>query len=147
MEQLTEAATGVELIQAIFDGRLPPPGAMVSLGIYGASAEEGRVVFAMHPGADHTNPDGSTHGGVLATMLDSAMTCAVLSMLPAGHRTTTLEISVRFLRPVPPGIGRIEAEGVAIHVGRRVGTAEGRITGAHGTLYATATTTCLVLQP
>jgi uncharacterized protein (TIGR00369 family) len=146
MEQLTEGASGVELIQAIFEGRLPRPGAAVTLGIEGLHAEEGRVVFALDPGPEHGNPMGTTHGGVLATMLDSAMTCAVHSKLPAGAWPTTLEISVRFLRPIPAGTGRIEAEGVAVQVGSRVGTAEGRITGADGTLYATGTTTCLVLK-
>jgi uncharacterized protein (TIGR00369 family) len=89
---------------------------------------------------------GTTHGGILATLLDSAMTCAVQSMLPAGSVPTTLEISVRFLKPIPPGLGRIEAEGVAVQVGSRVGTAEGRITGPDGTLLATGSTTCLVLS-
>jgi uncharacterized protein (TIGR00369 family) len=146
MEQLTaEALTGLELIRAMFDGRLPPPGVMLTLGIEGARAEEGQVAFAMEPGPEHGNPLGTTHGGVLATLLDSAMTCAVHTTLPAGAMPTTLEISVRFLKPIPPGIGRIEATGTAVQVGSRVGTAEGRITGPDGTLYATGTTTCLVL--
>jgi uncharacterized protein (TIGR00369 family) len=148
MEQLTDAPqlSGLELIQSIFEGRLPPPGAMVTLGIEGARAEEGRVTFVMEPGHQHANPMGTTHGGILATMLDSAMTCAVQTKLPAGSLPTTLDISVRFLRPIPPGVGRVEAEGVAVQVGNRVGTAEGRITGPDGTLYATGTTTCLVLK-
>ena len=140
-----EQPTGLELIQAIFDGRLPQPGAAITLGMRGVSAAAGRVVFAMEPGTQHTNPMGTTHGGVLATMLDSAMTCAVLSLLPPGSVTTTLDISVRFLRPVPPGLGTIEAEGTAVQVGSRVATIEGRITGPDGTLYATGTSSCLVL--
>lgn len=145
MTQLSEAPTGLELIQAIFDGRLPQPGAALTLGFEGVSAEAGRVVFAMDPGPEHGNPMGTTHGGVLSTLLDSAMTCAVQSMLPAGIWATTLELSVRFHKPIPPGVGRVEAEGRAIQVGGRVGAAEGRITGPDGTLYATASTTCLVL--
>jgi uncharacterized protein (TIGR00369 family) len=147
MTQLTkEAPSGVELIRAMLDGRVPPPGALVTLGMEGVSAETGRVVFALEPGPEHGNPMGTTHGGILATLLDSAMTCAVQSMLPAGSVPTTLEISVRFLKPIPPGLGRIEAEGVAVQVGSRVGTAEGRITGPDGTLLATGSTTCLVLS-
>jgi uncharacterized protein (TIGR00369 family) len=146
MVQRTEDPTGVELIQAIFDGRLPQPGAAVTLGMEGVSAEAGRVVFALEPGPEHGNPMGTTHGGVLATMLDSAMTCAVQSRLPAGVWATTLELSVRFLKPIPPGVGRVQAEGTAVQVGGRVGTAEGRLTGPDGTLYATAATTCLVLS-
>jgi uncharacterized protein (TIGR00369 family) len=145
MTQLTEAPTGVGLLQAMFAGQVPPPGAMVTLGMEGVSAEAGRVVFALEPGPEHGNPMGTTHGGILATMLDSAMTCAVQSRLPEGVWATTLDISVRFLKPIPPGIGRIEATGTAVQVGSRVGTAEGRITGPDGTLYATGTTTCLVL--
>jgi uncharacterized protein (TIGR00369 family) len=146
MEQRTEDPTGLELIRAIIDGRLPPPGAAVTIGFELVSAEPGRVVFTMEPGRQHANPQGTTHGGLLATLLDSAMTCAVLSMLPAGSGATTLEISVRFLRAVPPGVGPVQAEGTVVQVGSRVGTAEGRLTGADGTLYATATTTCLVLS-
>ena len=146
MSQLTDVPTGVELIQAIFDGRAPQPGAALLLGMEGVSAETGRVVFALEPGPEHGNPMGTTHGGILATMLDSALTCAVQSMLPPRAVPTTLEIAVRFLKPIPPVIGRVEAEGVAVQVGSRVGTAEGRITGADGTLFATGTTTCLVLS-
>lgn len=145
MVQLTEPATSVDVIRAIFDGRLPAPGAAVTLGMDGVSADAGRVVFALDPGPEHGNPMGTTHGGVLATLLDSAMTCAVQSLLPAGVWATTLELSVRFLKPMPPGAGRVEAEGIAVQVGGRVGTAEGRVTGSDGTLYATGSTTCLVL--
>jgi uncharacterized protein (TIGR00369 family) len=147
MEQLTDEQqlTGLELVQAMFEGRLPPPGVMRTLGIEGAQAADGRVAFAMEPGREHGNPLGTTHGGVVATLLDSAMTCAVHTKLPAGAMPTTLEISVRFLKPIPPGIGRIVAEGVAVQVGSRIGTAEGRVTGPDGTLYATGTTTCMVL--
>ena len=102
-------------------------------------------VFGIDPGPQHGNPMGTTHGGILATLLDSAMTCAVQSKLPAGAWPTTLELSVRFLKAVPPGVGRVEATGTALQVGARVGTAEGRLTGPDGTVYAVAQTTCLVL--
>jgi uncharacterized protein (TIGR00369 family) len=146
VEQLTEGASGVELIRAIFEGRLPRPGLAVLLGMDGVSADEGRVSFALEPGPEHANPMGTVHGGVAASMLDSAMTCAVQTRLPAGAAPTTLDLAVKFLRPILPGSGRITAEGVAVSVGNRVGTAEGRITGADGTVYATGTTTCLILR-
>lgn len=145
MEQLTEAPSGLELIRAIFDGRLPPAPVATLLRMAGATADEGRVTFTLDPRREHGNPMGTIHGGILATMLDSAMTCAVHTMLPAGSHPTTLELSVRFLRPVLPHGPVLEAVGLAVQVGRRVGTAEGRITGPDGTLYATGSTTCLIL--
>jgi uncharacterized protein (TIGR00369 family) len=145
MTQRTEAPTGLELLQAISDGRLPGPGVATLIGMEIVSVEDGRVVFALDPGPEHGNPMGTTHGGILATLLDSAMTCAVQSKLPAGAWPTTLELSVRFLKPIPPGLGRVEATGTTVQVGSRVGTAEGRLTGPDGTLYAAAQTTCLVL--
>lgn len=138
--------TGLELIRAIFEGRLDPPGVSLLLGMHGVEAEEGRTVFALTPGQAHTNPGGIVHGGILATMLDSAMTCAVHTTLPEGQWPTTLDISIRYLRAVPPGTGELRAEGRAIQVGRSVGTAEGRVTGADGTLYATGTTSCMILN-
>jgi uncharacterized protein (TIGR00369 family) len=138
--------TGLERIRAIFEGRLPPPGTAELLGLRGVAVEEGRAVFALEPGPEHANPMGITHGGILATMLDSAMTCAVHSTLPEGRYPTTLDVSVRFLRAVPPGVGRLEAEGRAVHVGGRTGTAEGRITDENGRLIATGTTSCLILD-
>jgi uncharacterized protein (TIGR00369 family) len=146
VEQLTEGASGLELIRAIFEGRLPRPGLGILLGMDGVSVEEGRVTFALDPRTEHGNPLGTVHGGVLASMLDSAMTCAVHTLLPSGSSPTTLDLAVKFLRPVLPGSGRITAEGVAVNVGRRVGTAEGRIVDEAGRLYATGTTTCLVLR-
>ena len=139
-----EQPTGVELVRAIFDGRLEAPGAARLLQMHGESAEEGRVVFALEPGPLHANPMGTTHGGILATMLDSAMTCAVHTMLPAGKVPTTLDLSVRYLRPASPAVGELRAEGLAVHVGGRIATAEGRITDADGTVYATGTTSCMV---
>ena len=137
--------TGLETMQLIAAGELPPPRIAHLLGMDIATVEDGRVVFGLEPGDEHANPMGTTHGGILATLLDSAMTCAVHTRLPAGAWPTTLEISVRFLRAVPPGVGRVEAIGTAVQVGSRVGTAEGRLVGPDGTLFATGTTTCLVL--
>ena len=146
MKQLTEAPTGLELIQAIFDRRLPPPGVATLLGMDGLDAEEGRVSFTLEPNHTHTNPYGTVHGGILATLLDSAMTCAVQSVLPFGALPTTVELSVRYVKPVPPDGRRLRTEGTVIHVGTRLGTAEGRVTDDDGALYATGTTTCMILR-
>ena len=108
---------------------------------------EGRVVFALEPAEYHYNPLGTVHGGVMATLLDSAMGCVVQSMLPAGTSYTTLELKVNYLRPITSKTGIVYCEGKIIHVGGRVATAEGRLTGADGKLYAHGTTTCIILRP
>jgi uncharacterized protein (TIGR00369 family) len=138
--------TGLQLLEALRDGEIPPPGVVRTLGGGIESVEEGRVVFWLEPDDRHTNPMGATHGGVLATLLDSAMGCAVQSALPEGRGYTTVELSVNFVRAVMPGSGRILAEGRVLHAGGRVATAEGRMTTADGKLVAHAKTTCLVLE-
>ena len=139
--------TGLELLEALQNGRIPPPGVIATLGGGIQTVEEGRVVFWLDPDDRHTNPMGTIHGGILATFLDSAMGCAVHSALPEGKGYTTLELAVNYVRPVLPGSGRIFAEGSVLHVGSRVATADGRITTEDGTLVAHAKTTCLVLSP
>ena len=107
--------------------------------------EEGRAVFAVDPAEYHYNPIGVVHGGLAATLLDSAMGCAVHSMLPAGSGYTTLELKVNFIRALTAETGRVRAEGKLIHLGGRTATAEGRVIDESGKLYAHATTTCLIL--
>jgi uncharacterized protein (TIGR00369 family) len=105
-------------------------------------------VFAAVPGPEHYNPIGSVHGGLAATLLDSAMGCAVHSTLPAGVGYTTLELKVNFTRPITSETGRILCEGTVVHRGGRVATAEGRVFAeADGKLLAHGTTTCLILSP
>jgi len=108
--------------------------------------EEGRAVFAVDPAEYHYNPIGVVHGGLAATLLDSAMGCAVHSMLPAGTGYTTLELKVNFIRAMTAETGRVRAEGKLIHLGSRTATAEGRVIDESGKLYAQATTTCLILR-
>ena len=137
--------TGLQLLEGIRTGTVPPPGFAVLLGLTLEQVEEGRVTFAMTPGEAHLNPLGTVHGGLLATMLDSAMGCAVQSVLPAGSSYTTLQLDVKYVRSPPLGRGRILAEGTVVHAGRRTATAEGRVLDGDGRLCAHATTTCLVL--
>jgi uncharacterized protein (TIGR00369 family) len=118
---------------------------MELLGMRIAEVEEGRVVFALDPAEYHYNPMGSVHGGILATLLDSAMGSAVQSLAPAGVGYTTLEFKVNFVRSVTEVTGTVYAEGRIIHRGKRTAIAEGRLVDATGTLYANATTTCLLL--
>jgi uncharacterized protein (TIGR00369 family) len=137
---------GLEYLRAIADGKLPPAPFADLIGFEISEVEEGRVVFEVEPGEHHYNPIGSVHGGLACTLFDSAMGCAVHTMLPAGAGYTTLEIKVNFLRPITAKTGRVFCEGRAIHVGGRTATAEARLTDDSGRLYGHATTTCMVFR-
>ena len=137
--------SGLEYMRAIARGEVPPPPIAPLLGMSIVEVEPGRAVFELDPAEYQFNPIGSVHGGVLTTLLDSAMGCAVHAMLPAGSGYTTLELKVSFLRRVTTETGRLRCEGSVIHLGRTVATAEARILDAGGRLVAHATTTCLVI--
>lgn len=139
--------SGIAYLRALQSGELPPPPIAVLMGMWIAEVSEGRVVFAAEPTEYHYNPLGTVHGGVMATLLDSALGCAVQSMLPAGTSYTTLELKVNYLRPITTKTGTVYAEGKIIHLGGRIATAEGRLTDADGKLYAHGTTTCIILRP
>jgi uncharacterized protein (TIGR00369 family) len=145
--QTGKKISGIEYLQAMQSGELPPPPIAVLLGMSLAEVSEGRVVFVAEPAEYHYNPLGTVHGGVIATLLDSAVGCAVQSMLPAGTSYTTLELKVNYLRPVTERTGSIYAEGKIIYVGGRIATAEGRLKDTAGKLYAHVTTTCIILHP
>jgi uncharacterized protein (TIGR00369 family) len=139
--------SGIDYLREIAAGEIPPPPIAVLLGFELVEVEEGRAVFAVTPGEHHYNPIGVVHGGLAATLLDSAMGCAVHSTLPAGTAYTTLEVKVNFARAITGDTGRIVCEGAIIHGGRTVATAEGRITAeATGKLLAHGTTTCLLFS-
>jgi uncharacterized protein (TIGR00369 family) len=138
---------GRAFLEAISRGELPAPPIMRLLNIGFGEIDDGRVVFTLEPAEYHYNPIGSVHGGVISTIIDSAMACAIQSTLPAGAGYTTLELKVNFLRPVIMGSGPLRCEGRVIHVGGRVGTAEGQLRDEQGRLYAHATTTCIILRP
>ena len=138
---------GLDLLQRMQAGEFPPPPIMESLAYEMEELAEGRTVFSLVPREFHYNPIGVVHGGVAATLLDTAMACAVHTSLPAGSGYTTLEFKVNFVRAVTVDAGRVRAEGVLVHLGNRMATAEGRLTGEDGTLYAHATTTCMIFGP
>ncbi len=139
--------TGLEQLQAMMDGRVPPAAIATTLGFEGVEVAPGRAVFAAEPGERHLNPIGTVHGGLAATMLDSALGCAVHTTLEEGVGYTSLGLEVKFLRPLLPGMGRVVCEGRVVSAGRRVATAEGTLVHAEsGRLLATGTTTCLVLR-
>ncbi|MDR3469409.1 MAG: PaaI family thioesterase [Xanthobacteraceae bacterium] len=138
--------TGLEFVQGLADGTLPLNTIAETLGYDVIEAESGRVVVAMEPGGAHLNPAGTVHGGLSATLLDSCMGLAIQSTLDKGVGQTTLEFKISLVRPITPATGPIKAEGKVLHRGRRVGTAEGRITDGKGSLLAHGTTTCLIFQ-
>jgi len=139
--------TGLEHMQAIADGTIEAPPIARLLGFDLVEVEEGRALFAATPTEAHYNPIGSVHGGFAATLLDSAMGCAVQTTLPAGVGYTTLEISANLVRGITAATGRVLCEGRTLHVGRRAATAEARLTQAStGKLLAHGTTTCLVTE-
>ncbi len=139
--------SGIQYLKALQAGELPPPPIAVLMGMWITEVDEGRVVFAAEPAEYHYNPLGTVHGGMAATLLDSAVGCAVQSALPAGTGYTTLELKVNYLRPLTSRTGVIHCEGKVIHVGGRIATAEGKVTDASGALYAHATTTCMLFRP
>jgi uncharacterized protein (TIGR00369 family) len=145
--QQSRAMSGLDYMRAMQRGEFPPSPIAVLMGMSIAEIEEGRVVFAAQPAEYHYNPIGVVHGGLAATLLDSAMGCAVHSTLPAGTGYTTLEIKVNYVRALTSTSGEVRAEGTVIHRGGRVATAEGRLVGADGTLYAHGTTTCIIFRP
>lgn len=138
--------SGLDFMRAIKEGRIPPAPIAKTLDYTLLEVEEGRVVFAGKAKLEAYNPIGSVHGGWFGTLLDSCMACAVQTKLPAGRGYTTLEYKINILRAATVDSGLIRAEGTAIHVGRRTATAEGRMIGEDGKLYATGTTTCLVFE-
>ncbi len=138
--------TGLEYLQAILRGELPPPPISALVGQRFESVEKGRVVLSVVPSEYHYNPMGTIHGGLGCTMLDSAMACAIHSMLPMGVMFTTLDLSINFLRPMTADTGRVFCEGKVIHMGSRVATAEARIADERGKLYAHGTTTCIAVH-
>jgi uncharacterized protein (TIGR00369 family) len=139
--------SGREFFTAIGDGTIPPPPLMRALDFEGVSFGDGTATFRLTPQEFHYNPIGTVHGGVFATMLDSACGCAVHTKLPVGTFYTSLDLSVKFLRPVTVATGPITATGTVVHLGRRTALAEARITDAAGKVYVTATSSCLVMRP
>lgn len=143
--EIAKRYTGVEFLRAIIRGELPSPPITQTLDFRLAEADEGRVVFEGNPDGRTINPMGTVHGGYYATLLDSAMTCSVVSVLPAGPSCTTLEFKVTMLRAMTEKTGPVRATGTVLAPGRRVVMAEGRIVDREGRLIAHGTTTCLVL--
>lgn len=138
--------SGLECLQAIVDGRLPAPPSLSLLGLRIEEVKEGHVIMSMTPAEQHYNAAGSIHGGIISTLLDSAMGNAVHSTLPVGRAYTTLEIKVNFLRPVSSATGAVRAEATAVHVGRQTALLQARLVDAKSRLLAQASSTCMILD-
>ena len=138
--------SGLEVMQAMLAGRLPYPHIADTLDFSLVEVEVGKAVFQGRPQLKHYNPLGSVHGGWYATLLDSALGCAVHTTMPAGRAYTTAELSVYIVRAATDRTGPLRAIGTVIHTGRQLATAEARIVGPDGKVYAHGTTTCLVFE-
>lgn len=137
---------GLTFLRRMAAGEVPSPPIASTLGFAALEVEHGRVVFGLQPGEHHVNPLGSVHGGVFATLLDSAAGCAVHSVLPAGASYTSMDLTVKFLRGLGPGSGPVRCEGLVVHLGGRTALAEARLTDGAGRLCAHATSSCMVFR-
>lgn len=138
--------SGLQTLQAMLRGELPYPTIARTLSFQLLEVGEGSAVFQGAPGPDHLNPMGGIHGGWYATLLDSALGCSVHTMMPPGRGYTTAELGINLVRAIGSKVQRVRAEGKVVHCGRQLATAEARLYGPDGTLYAHGTTTCLVFE-
>ncbi len=142
----TAGKTGLQFLQAMLRGEMPSPPMAQTLDFMLIAVGDGSAVFQGTPKASHYNPLGSVHGGWYATLLDSALGCAVHTMMPVGRTYTTAELSVNLVRAITTDVPRVRAEARVVHRGRQLATADARLVGPDGKLYAHATTTCLVFE-
>jgi uncharacterized protein (TIGR00369 family) len=138
--------TGLQVFEAMLAGELPRAPIADTLDFALVDAAPGRAVFQGRPRFEHYNPLGGVHGGWFATLLDSAVGCAVHTTLPAGKLYTTAELKINIVRPLSDKVPLVRAVGTVIHAGSRMATADGRLTGPDGKLYAHASTTCFIFD-
>ena len=144
--EATQNMRGLEMLQAMIRGEIPHPPIAHLLGYQLEEIAEGRAVVGVQPAEYHYNPIGSVHGGLAATVLDTALGCAVHSVMPLGASYTTIELKINYIRPVTVETGYLRCEAMLIHAGRRMATAEGRLVDDNGKLYAHGSTTCMVFD-
>ena len=138
--------SGLEYMRQLMGGELPPSGMTQLMNFRLVEVSEGRAVFTVKLDERHYNGLGIAHGGLAATLLDTATGCAINTMMPPGRIFTTLEMKINFVRPMRRETGEVRCEAAVIHVGGRVATAEGRIIDAGGKLYAHGTATCMLFR-
>ncbi len=143
LEESRKEMTGLEQLRAVLSsGRRPAIGQTMDFDL--VEVTPGRAVFTGVPGEIHLNPIGTVHGGYAATLLDSALGCSIHTLLEPGERYTTVDLNVKYLRAMMPGMGKVTVTGEVVHKGRRIATAEARIIGEDGKIYATGNTTCAI---
>ena len=140
------APTGLEYMRQLLTGEREPSGMARLMNMRLVEVEEGRAVFAVEPDERHYNGLGIAHGGLAATLLDSALGCAINTVMAAGRVFTTLEMKINYVRPMRRETGEVRCEAEVLHAGGRVATAEGRIVDASGKLYAHGTATCMLFR-
>ena len=140
------ALSGLEYMRQLMTGEREPSGMARLMNMRLVEVEEGRAVFAVEPDERHYNGLGIAHGGLAATLLDSALGCAINTVMPAGRVFTTLEMKINYVRPMRRETGEVRCEAEVLHAGGRVATAEGRIVDASGKLYAHGTATCMLFR-
>lgn len=141
---LVSTMSGLDFVQGFVDGSIPPPPIVGLMGFAAVAAEVGSVTFTANPDESHYNPIGTVHGGLVCTLLDTVLGCAVQTTLPRGQAYTSLDITVSYLRPVLSTSGTLTAVGRVVKPGSRAAFAEGTVHDAAGKLVATATSTLLV---
>jgi uncharacterized protein (TIGR00369 family) len=139
--------SGLEYMRKMMNGEVPPSGMVQLLGLKLVEVSEGRAVFTVQPDESHYNGLGIAHGGLAATLLDSALGCAINATMPPGKIFTTLEMKINYVRPITRERGELRCEANMIHAGGRVATAEGRIVDREGQIYAHGTATCMLFRP
>ena len=144
--QARQALTGLEYMRQLMTGEREPSGMARLMNMRLVEVEEGRAVFAVEPDERHYNGLGIAHGGLAATLLDSALGCAINTVMPAGRVFTTLEMKINYVRPMRRETGEVRCEAEVLHAGGRVATAAGRILDASGKLYAHGTATCMLFR-
>ena len=137
--------TGLELMQAMLAGNLPPPSISTTIPMQGVAVESGKVVFTARADERHLNPLGAVHGGFAATVMDTVTGCAVHTLLGAGDGYGTIDLNVKMMRPVPRDV-ELVAEGNVINLSRSLAVSEGSLKDAEGKLYAHATATCMLMR-
>jgi uncharacterized protein (TIGR00369 family) len=145
MADLVEIS-GYDYLNGILEGKFPAPTISKALNFRLSEVSEGEVTFTGIPSSEYMNPIGTVHGGYAATLLDSALACAVHSICPIGHASTTVELKLNYVRPILPDTGRLFARGKVIHPGRQLATSEAKLTDENGKLFAHGTQTCSVFK-
>lgn len=143
LEESRKEMTGLQQMQSVIEGGTPPPIAQ-TLGFDLSEVSHGKAIFTGVPGEKHLNPLGTVHGGYAATLLDSALGCAIHTVLEPGERYTTVDLNIKYLRAMLPGMGKVTVTAEVVHKGRKIATSEGRLVGEDGKIYATGNTTCVI---